>query len=81
MNNPPAFPNGQQVNANGEVVTYADSGMTLRDWFAGKIVTSLGPALFQPKGPTVEIIASNVYHLADAMLAEREKAAAGGQVI
>jgi len=31
-----AFPTTLQRNGNGDVLQYAEPGMTLRDWFAGQ---------------------------------------------
>lgn len=68
----PAFPtladNGHAMNQDG---------MTLRDWFAGKVVQGLwsnATALAQmPRGAESEMIASVAYEVADAMLKERIK--------
>lgn len=55
-----------------------DYGMSLRDWFAGQALAGLlgtkGPndTLYSQDPP--QIVASSVYALADAMLAERAKA-------
>ena len=42
------------------------TGMTLRDWFAGQILSS-------STGDDPEAIATDCYRIADAMIAEREK--------
>ena len=68
----PAFPtladNGHAMNQDG---------MTLRDWFAGKVVQGLwanATALAQmPLGSEAAAIASVAYEVADAMLKERSK--------
>ena len=68
----PAFPtladNGHAMNQDG---------MTLRDWFAGKVVQGLwanATALAQmPAGSEAAAIASVAYEVADAMLKERSK--------
>jgi len=59
---------------------YADSGMTLRDWFAGQAIGSMVRASFErvkmglpPVANAAQGIAENCYELADAMLTEREK--------
>ena len=62
--NPPAFPNTAGVGL------YA--GMTLRDWFAGQVLTS---AAALPFGEGDYLHRAKVaYAQADAMLAERSKA-------
>jgi hypothetical protein len=52
-------------------------GMTLRDYFAAKVVQGLwanATALAQmPRGTETESIASVAYEMADAMLKERSK--------
>lgn len=47
------------------------SGMTLRDWFAGKAMQSLILAAKDAKD--IDILSAGAYHLADAMLKERSK--------
>ena len=75
MNNPPAFPHVadiMQVNGNSAVVkTITQNGMTLRDYFAAKAMQGL---LADPNTPEIMDIAGAAYEVADAMLAEREKA-------
>ena len=76
----PAFPcaaSPEQVNRNGDVYRYgvdAQSGMTLRDWFAGQALmgdhAQNGCALTDEKCADV---AANCYAMADAMLAERAR--------
>jgi hypothetical protein len=49
-----------------------DEGMTLRDYFAGKALAAMlttPPAALADK----DVVASQAYYYADAMLAEREK--------
>jgi len=51
-------------------------GMSLRDYFAGQALAGITSADQKPSGclPADEVIAKAAYILADAMLAEREKA-------
>lgn len=65
-NNPFAFPRDNILDRN--------SGMTLRDWFAGQVANGMAAhsgtsgAYYGPGD-----IAARAYEVADAMLAEREK--------
>lgn len=61
--NPPAFPY-QQNPAHG--------GMTLRDWFAGQVLPTV--LFISEEDDKAEDLAARTYKIADAMLAEREKA-------
>lgn len=77
-NGGPAFPSSEVNDHNGDIVTYADPGMTVRDWFAGKAVQGMlagaladGSAFDAQKDP--EIFAHMAGLMADAMLAERAK--------
>ncbi len=65
--NPPAFPM-QPVTASGKPCS-PESGMTLRDYFAGQaLVGFLSNAQFY----VPDAIGCRAYEAADAMLAERE---------
>lgn len=61
-NNPPAFP----IAVPSEF-QWADSGMSLRDWFAGQALAVLACDF------CAEEVAFRAYEYADAMLAERAK--------
>lgn len=76
--NPPAFPAGWP-----EAGYEPHYGMTLRDWFAGQalnaIITATSAGQHNPirEGRDTEAgMAHDAYSLADAMLAERQKALA-----
>ena len=70
MNNPPAFPlHNHGVQTLGLHVT----GMSLRDYFAAKVMQCIC-ASDPVSAMTNERIAAESYDLADAMLAAREKA-------
>ena len=65
----PAFPvkwhNGEQ-----------QSGMTLRDWFAGQALAGLlaNPGMIDTHNESaMQWVSSHAFHQADAMLVEREK--------
>jgi len=63
----PAFP--QHIDG----VHYAEAGMSLRDYFAAKAMNGICAA--SPGSEWTDArIAQGAYELADAMLAEREKA-------
>ncbi len=50
-------------------MTFAENGMTLRDWFAGQFLGSV-----EIKGNVnAAIVAKHCYAMADAMIAERDK--------
>ena len=74
MDNPPAF--ARPSTANGT----RQDGMSLRDWFAGQALVSMGT--WMPPSATARLIADETmraragwaYRHADAMLAERAKA-------
>lgn len=74
MNNPPAFPIQHQVNANGDVVQWSETGMTLRDYFAAKVMQGDIASTGEHSGPiNILLLAKWSYEVADAMLAERSK--------
>ena len=68
MKNPPAFPSGNDVTL-GDWRSHGHSGMTLRDYFAAKVL----PQCLQACG-TKATAAEEAYRIADAMLAAREEA-------
>lgn len=76
----PAFPSLQPIYAmNMGLGPQPATGMSLRDWFAGQVLTTLvgyKPAhelCVQAKADTAPYMAQMAYEFADAMLAEREK--------
>jgi hypothetical protein len=65
-NNPPAFPNAYD----------GESGMALRDWFAGQALAGLVTSNVRDcmtGNQAAERYAEDAYCIADAMLAERVK--------
>ena len=76
LNNPPAFPTpvpDDILNKQGHNITVL-AGMTLRDYFAGKALQGIMTDWRNtPAKYTVEILAKEMYEIADAMLAERAK--------
>lgn len=73
MDNPYAFP----VPAHGYHSIDRNSGMTLRDWFAGQALSVLAAHTSSIEDPEPEkvakIVAKAAYLLADAMLTERNR--------
>lgn len=72
----PAFPLPETLNPNGGISTYAQFGMTLRDYFAVKAMQPLiaGRNWNHFNGTDEELIvqwAESSYTLADAMLKAR----------
>lgn len=75
--NPQAFPRPVSESPNGDI-EYAELGMTLRDYFAGKAMAGLIASHAHPQSfgyPDPEEVANWCGRYADAMLAEREKGA------
>jgi hypothetical protein len=68
MNNPPAFPFSVD---DGETVKYM-LGMSMRDYFAASFVASGHIFKNISDGNTPELVATQAYALADAMLKARE---------
>jgi hypothetical protein len=66
MNNPPAFPRNILDHGHGVTSTH-ESGMTLRDYFAAKVL----PQCYEVS-TTTDIAATEAYRMADAMLKARE---------
>jgi len=75
MNNQqPAFPCIQQLDRNGDVITYAEEGMTLRDYFAAKALQAqiANSHLTERYEVSRSVIAKEAYLFADAMMEARE---------
>ena len=68
--NTPAFPTERIGVESGEVLTYQEEGMTLRDYFAAKAMQGL---ISTEGAGSAERYAEISYRLADAMLKAREK--------
>lgn len=85
LENLPAFPCETDGNANGfqsGAMLWTYPGMTLRDWFAGKVIGAIIAATSAGQHHSdmpdddrtlVQAMARDAYELADAMLAERSK--------
>lgn len=77
-----AFPFGTRRYDGGDhyLGTQYDHGMSLRDWFAGQALISVGQTMVAPSGATLEAVCAELarasYLVADAMLAERSKSGA-----
>ena len=65
--NPPAFPVATEHHVHTR-------GMSLRDWFAGQMMTNLGQfPVVQCSDEELRRVAEQIYRMADAMLAHRQK--------
>jgi len=69
MNNPPAFPSGNEVTL-GDLRSSGHSGMTLRDYFAAKAMQAMET---RSASGTYHGRAIQAYAQADAMLKAREE--------
>jgi hypothetical protein len=82
MNNPPAFPSGNEVTL-GNWKSHGHSGMTLRDYFAARGIETLMKSVtseLESKHYSIDkaqkiqdVYASMCYAMADAMMRAREK--------
>ena len=79
-NGGPAFSSSQVTDHNGDIIEYAQSGMTLRDYFASTApigVSDANDAFYRSNGRNprmgemMEMLAELRGRYADAMLAER----------
>jgi len=64
-NGGPAFPVG--LGTQRDPLT-SSTGLTLRDWFAGRVVSCIADAVSDP-----DEVARQSYEIADSMLAERTR--------
>ncbi len=73
VENPQAFPQPRYLDYNGrEPGTYkgGNDGMTLRDYFAGQVITGMMAHPMKSVVPTPELV-RYAYEIADAMLKAR----------
>ena len=68
-----AFPRTTTMNAPGQPWNEEQTGMTLRDWFAGQALVGIAPKLADAMQPNNKLAAKHAYEVADAMLKERER--------
>ena len=73
--NPPAFPRPYSKDDFGDFVQDCppQSGMTLRDWFAGQALNGMMVGEVGHDTDRYNIIARRANAIADAMLTERER--------
>jgi hypothetical protein len=72
LDNRPAFPQHEWANdPNINARMREQRGLSMRDYFAA---AAISPTLVQAYGSTPDQLAKHAYRIADAMLAEREKA-------
>jgi hypothetical protein len=71
----PAFPTDNSwTDQGGGVHIEREKGMTLRDWFAGRVLPqTLTWAIEDHDHDHAEIAAGIAYQVADAMMAEKER--------
>ncbi len=65
----------QAFPSHGKNIMETETGMTLRDYFAGQVLISE----VREKGKIVEHIVEDCYMIADAMLVERKKGTANAE--
>lgn len=70
-NGGPAFPVTEQTNVHDEHVSWAESGMTLRDYFAAKAMQAIIANPEEGLSYTESAVAENAYVMADAMINAR----------
>jgi len=73
-----AFPGPSDYRQDGSPIYMGQTGMTLRDYFAGQALAgwlaSYGENMEHPSANgTIETVAKHAYEMADAMLAARSK--------
>ena len=76
MHQESAFPVVGQEDKNDNPITYAQTGMTLRDYFAAKAMHSYIGFLTHAEvhiSQHYKEMAEEAYRIADAMIAERDK--------
>ena len=66
-----AFPLHAHSGESGEL-PIPNTGMSLRDWFAGQALASMTAAPDYTKGPCNHAMAERAYIIADAMIAARK---------
>ena len=74
-NDSPAFPVlGYDLSASGDIRPQpaVHTGMTIRDWFAGRSITGFLPGA-EYTDSEVQALAKKAYRFADAMIKAREK--------
>ena len=73
----PAFPKQIEVNPNNGLIKWGADGMSLRDWFAGKVLQGELASQNAETGEWPEGhefgLAKRCYKIADAMIKEGEK--------
>ena len=68
-----AFPHFEKTFVHDQEVTVRQTGMTLRDYFAGQVIMGALGGNTGSEPPEPKIVALWSYKIADAMLKEREK--------
>jgi hypothetical protein len=65
----PAFPARPHEQLGGGIITATNDGMTLRDWFAGQVLSG---NLGNPFASPADTISKRAYEIADAMIEARK---------
>ena len=63
------------INTNAfpvEINEHTDTGMTLRDYFAAAALQAIAVESLKQNMGDIKLLAKNAYHIANAMLDERE---------
>lgn len=68
----PAFPLHQRYDSTGTFLIAGANGMTLREYYAGKALTTINLEDFNGSD-WAEMVAKQCFQVADAMLAESQK--------
>ena len=68
-----AFPHTYERMIDGDTATCTNTGMDLRDWFAGLAIQGLAMESIAFQGLGVKQGVQFAYEIADAMMEEREK--------
>lgn len=72
-----AFPTAEQTRGDGTIIQFAESGMTLRQWYAGQALPwAIEAAMKQwtrDSAAPASTAARWAFEVADAMIAEGEK--------
>jgi hypothetical protein len=69
----PIMADGFRLDGDATGIECMDSGMSLRDYFAGQAIIGLALNIKEHNPEAFTVVARHSYEMADAMLAERER--------